>query len=478
MKILRDYQRAAVEASKNFKGYGGLIIAPTGSGKSLILSELCRNNKKIVVLAHRQELIKQNVIEFQELTGEPAGIWSASVGIKRIERVTFVQIQSGYTINFNADLVICDECHLIPAKSTAMYQKFLEKNTGQLIGLTATPYRMDIGHLVNGDSSLFSKVIYDIKYDYLVEQGYLAPLVYKSKAYLRNDSLNIRGNDLDLNKAGEEIEPKLELIINDVLKKRIGKTLWFCPTVGMAHQIAGVIDGMAVTGGIDRTQALADFKNGEIEHLTNVDILTTGFNQPDIETIVFLRPTKSTALFKQMLGRGTRLAPGKSSCLILDYTTNTECHGFLGDDKYPNAKGVSPEYKVCAYCETVIKIGTNPCPECGFKFEALPRGESKILDNLTTKSFDPDAEYVLDLKNLTASVYQKNNKTSIKVDFKVPGGTFSKWLPTQGYYLRKFLGGLDLGNGSNAIEAINNSKLPERVLAKKNGKYFEFLGFV
>lgn len=484
MKTLRDYQKSAVDATKNFTGTGGLIVAPTGSGKSLIIAEICKGTQKIVVMAHRAELIRQNAIEYQELTSEPVGIYSASVGQKSINRVTFAQIQSSYTIDFNADLIIVDEAHLVPKRDSSMYQRFLDKNkNATLLGLTATACRMDSGHLIQDEDSIFSKVIYDIKYNDLVSKGYLAKLIYKSPKGIDNNNLNVRGADLDLNLASEDLKPKLKKILEDALSKRVGKTLWFCPTVEMAHDVADAIGGIAVTGGIDRTDALEKFKTGEVQDLTNVDILTTGFNQPDIETIVFLRPTKSTGLFKQMLGRGTRLAPNKTSCIILDYTTNTECHGFLGDEFYYFRKTKSEDYKVCPICEGVVKITTKECDHCNYIWEVMPREtKSNILTSLNHVSYDPDQQYILELNYLRASTYysQNSGKYSVKVDFNVTGGTFSKWIPEHGYYMRKFLGKLNTSPNAfkSNIDQINDAQKPERVLARKNGKYFEFVDFI
>lgn len=488
MKTLRYYQAEAVESIKTFKGYGGLIVLPTGSGKSLVAAEICKNpDKKILVLAHRAELIKQNAEEFQELTGELPGIWAASLNERTERRVTFAMITSAYRRGFDVDLIIVDEAHLIPSRETSMYQQLLESsNAKQLIGLTATEHRTDIGHLVQGDKSLFSKVIYKAPYDKLVDEGYLAGIKYKSGVGINNSDINLKNGELDQLVASNNLQPKLASILIDATLKRKGRTLWFCPTVQMADHVALLVGGKSITGTTpNRDLILNDFKSGKVKDITNVEVLTTGFNEPKIETIVFLRPTQSTALFKQMLGRGTRLSEGKTNCLVLDYTTNTECHGFLGDDNYPNAKGVSPEYKCCLMCEEVIKVREKICPECGYEWESVPQGERRPLDNLKTVSHDPDQEYVLDLQDMTAVSYRsmKSNKNTIQIIFKVNGGKFSKWIPQRGFFTNQFLGKLEIDRNflvtpEAKIAAINNCNLPKRVLAKKKGKYFDFVDFV
>lgn len=479
IKTLRYYQEEAVNASLNFSGYGGLVVCPTGAGKSLILAEICkRTSGKVLVLAHRAELIDQNSKEFEE----DCGIYSASLDSKTTSRITFAQIQSAYNKKWDVDLIIVDEAHTIPTKQSSMYQTLLQGCNAQLLGLTATPYRMDSGHLVRGNDSLFSKVIYDIPYDQLVQEGYLAPLKYKAEKGIDNNDFKLKTGEIDQKEVVAKLEPKLEAILIDVRLKQIGQTLWFCPDVQFAYKVAREVNGKVIEANTqNRLEIIEDFKNCKFQNLVNVDVLTTGFNAQNIETIVFLRPTKSTSLFKQMLGRGTRLYPGKNSCLILDYTTNTECHGFLGDNTYPNKKQKSKDYKICPYCEEVVKLGTKVCEECGWVWAVVVRGERKPLDSLSIEAFEPDAEWMLDLRSMDAEFYtSKQGNKMIRVRFKVKGGSFDKYVMNN-FYGKQFLGKLGIrnpGTYQNAIELINNCEKPSRVLARKNGKYFEWVDFL
>jgi len=488
---LRDYQTNAVDAIKNFSGYGGLIVLPVGAGKSLVIAELCKVCRgSVLVLAHRQELIQQNSDEFYNHTkdefgvGEEFGIWSASLNQKTKKRVTFAQIQSAYREPWQVDLIIIDEVHLLPPKDTSMYQQILKNDHKQLIGLTATPHRLDVGHLCRGENPLFSKVVYEAKYDELVEQGYLSSLVYKQNDGVVNSDFNIQAGEIKLSQVEEKLDKKLETILVDALSKKKGKALWFCPTVNIANQVARAIGGEVITAETENRDIIIDsFKKGQIKDLVNVDVLTTGFNVPDIETLIFLRPTTSTALFKQMLGRGTRLADNKISCHVLDYTTNTLVHGFLGDDNYPNGKGVSKDYRVCPNCAEINKYKEIYCTCCEYEFPKIERVKSNPIKNLKTFIFETDKEYVLKVESIYAEMYFNtfNEKYSIKISIKTSAGTIYKYLPIMGYYKRIFLAKLGLKQAETVMKDIDNInkllELPKNVIVAKPDKWISFVDF-
>ena len=486
---LRPYQNEAVNAlldSYRQGVYGGLVVLPTAAGKSLVLAELCRRlpAKRILVLAHRQELVQQNAGEYFKLTGETPGVWSASLGAWRKERVTFAQIQSAYKQTWPVDLVLIDESHLLSRNESSMYHQILDNCNGALLyGLTATPYRLDSGHLLQGEDALFTSIVYEAHYNDLHEQGFLAGLTYKNPTCaVDNDEFNLRGGEI--NQDAVELElvrtDKLSKIVADVQEKTTtrSKCLWFCPTVEIAKQVTDRVQGTLITAD---TQNRADVIAGDWKHLINIETLTTGFNYPAIDCIVFIRPTKSTALFKQMLGRGTRNSPGKESCLVLDYTTNTLCHGFLGDEYYTNSKKKRNDKKKCPACNTVMELGINPCDACGYKWLA-PSGERKPLAGVGVTAFDPEKEQnIVDVKDWTVEKYFSMNsqKESLKVTFKCAGiGKVCKWFVPYGFYTRRFLQqvGGKMGTLSELVTQSASWKMPSRIIVTRNDKgYFNMV---
>jgi DNA repair protein RadD len=477
---LRPYQNEAVAALvDSFQSglYGGLLIAPTGAGKSLYLAEIANRlkDKKILVLAHRQELISQNAKEFYNLTGEIPGVWSASLDQKTVRRVTFAQIQSAYRQSWPVDIVLIDEAHCLSSNESSMYQQILDKTNGALLyGLTATPHRLDTGHLVRGQDALFTKTIHETFYNDLVEQGYLAPLIYKtSDCGVSNSDFQNRGKDINQEQVEISLEGKLDRIIADVESKTINrkKVLWFCPTVKIATELSQKISGTLITA---ETENRAAAILGDWKHLINVEVLTTGFNYPAIDTIVFLRPTKSTALFKQMMGRGTRKAPGKENTLILDYTTNTLCHGFLGDNDYPNAKGRKKDYKVCKACGEITKLEQKECPACGFVWLTKPRATGDPLSGVLEESVDPDnAEQIVPVKSWSAVSYlSMSGKTSLQITFNTTAGKIKKWLPPYGFYSKRFLAqvGGKLGTVTQMEKDFPSWKKPDALIVTRNDK--------
>ena len=486
---LRPYQNEAVNAlleSYQRGVYGGLVVLPVGSGKSLLIAEICARlpDKRILVLAHRQELVSQNHAEYFKLTGESAAIWAASLNKKEKGRITFAQIQSAYKEKWEVDLILCDESHCIPTKDSSMYRTILDNCNGALLyGLTATPYRLDSGHLLQGEDALFTSVVYEAHYNELQEAGYLAPLVYRNPTCaVDNDQYAMKGGEIDPNAVETDLirTDKLGKILHDVKERTSNrkKCLWFCPTVEIARQVTDRIQGTLVTAD---TQDRASVIAGDWKHLVNVEVLTTGFNYPSVDCLVFIRPTKSTALFKQMLGRGTRNTEGKANCLVLDYTTNTLCHGFLGDEYYTNSKKKRNDKKKCPACSTVLELGVNPCDACGYTWLGNT-GERKPLAGVGVTAFDPEeSQKVVDVKSWTIEKYFSMNskKESLKVTFSCPGiGKVCKWFVPYGFYTRRFLQqvGGKMGTLSELVTQSASWKMPARIIVTKNDKgYFNMV---
>lgn len=424
MITLRPYQEAAIEAVFEYwKSEAGnpLIELATGLGKSLVVAEMCRRllrdypTMRILMAVHVRELVRQNFEELRRLWPDaPVGIYSAGLGSRDTHhRIVFGSVQSIFR---KADalsprhLVIIDEAHLVPSAGDGMYLTLLDGLRQhypnlKVLGLTATPYRLDSGRLDQGENRIFDRIVYSYGVGPGVEDGYLSPLTAKSGA-VEIDVANVarRGGEFvpaALNAAANRSDI-VARAVDDVIARGQDRRSWllFCSGVDHAHAVCEAlrergINAACVTGdtpGDERDRIVADFKAGRIRALTNAQVLTTGFNAPAVDLIALLRPTLSTGLYVQMMGRGTRKADGKENCLVLDYAGNIRRHGPVdairvkGQGK-AKAKAEDPakvdvnevRAKECPMCAAIVAIATRECPDCGHVF-APPKHEDRPDD--------------------------------------------------------------------------------------------------
>lgn len=404
---LRYYQREAVDATWNFlytrEGHP-LIALPTGTGKSLVVATLAEEAvvrygaQGIVMLTHRQELVSQNAQQLLRYwPTAPVGIVSSGLRKQEYGRtITFAGIQSIFRSPEKmgvVNLCLVDEAHLVPEKDGTMYRAFFGKLLDvnpymRIVGLTATAYRTGLGLLTMG--GVFTDVCYDLtsrdNFNRLLREGFLAPLVPReTSTELDVSGVAVRG--------GEFVESALQSAVDKegVTKAaveeavRLGenrrKWLVFASGVEHAEHIAQALNergvpAAVVTGKLEskqRLKTLADFKSGKLRALVNNNVLTTGFDAPDLDLIVMLRPTLSTALHVQMLGRGTRPCEGKRDCLVLDFARNTPRLGPINDPVLPRKKGEKsvngkPPVKVCDSCGAYNHTRAAICADCGAIF--------------------------------------------------------------------------------------------------------------
>ena len=412
---LRWYQQEACEAVWNHLKLGQaagnpVICLPTGAGKSLCIAELCRAavqdyGGRVMVLAHRKELLEQNAAKVQALLPFPVGLHSA--GLRRFsmdDDVIVAGIQSVFRkpeVFGRRHLCIIDEVHLVPKDGEGMYRTFLENLREvnpklRLAGLTATPYRTGEGSVCSGDG-MFQRIAYNAELRRLIGEGFLCELTSTvALASVDTSGLHIR--------AGEFIASETERLFGgdnvgracgEIVAKCAGRksVMVFCSGVGHAKDVSEKIESLSrervglVTGessSLERGSALADFKAGRLRWLVNVDVLTTGFDAPCVDGIAVLRATASPGLFAQICGRGLRTFPGKADCLVLDFGENIKRHGPLDSPDYGKrsarrAAGFDrtddEPGKVCPGCDEKVAPATKVCP-CGFKFPVNHEGEA------------------------------------------------------------------------------------------------------
>lgn len=404
---LRPYQEAALDALFDYlaeKGGSPLVDLATGTGKSLVMAELTRRvlraylDKRVMVITHVKELIQQNHDEFLKIWTSPgrAPIGIHSAGLKSrdvLQRVIYAGIQTAHrnAASFGRiDLLLIDEAHLVPVKTATMYGRFIAELKARnpdlrVAGFTATPYRLTTGRLDQGDGALFDEIIFTYGIADGVRDGYLSRLITKAT----ETGFDLTGVG---KRGGEYIENQLQAAVDkeETTRRAIAEAVaygrdrrsWlaFCSGVEHAFHVRDEIRRRGftcetVTGATpsgERDRILRDFKSGRIRCVTNNSVLTTGFNAPGVDMIMALRPTASPGLYVQMMGRGTRNAPGKTNCLVLDFARLISTHGPV-DDVRPRDRskggGVAP-MKACPSCMTMMYSSIMLCPECGHIFPA------------------------------------------------------------------------------------------------------------
>ena len=387
------------------------VVLPTGAGKSLcvagFIDETLRlwPDTRILVLTHQKELVEQDARALHRLLPDLSiGIYSAALRSKDLSQpVTFASIQSIYRKSgLFWNVILVDECHLINNDDEGMYRTFLKNSCRRVIGFTATPYRMGQGYLTD-EGGLFSALISEVSILDLQNMGYLAKLRSKGTfTKLDCSDLHLRGGEF----IESEMQERLDVYgTNEAIADEIVKSaayynrhhiLVFCAGIEHARHISELLSekGMSSSdingtmGMEQREDILYRFTHGEITALTNTQLLTTGFDYPDIDMICMLRPTMSPGLYSQELGRGLRLKsednPNKD-CLVLDFAGNVQRHGPLAYVAPPSRKGeggsgVAP-CKECPECLEIVPASTRVCPACGYEF---PK------DDMTWILFDGD----------------------------------------------------------------------------------------
>jgi DNA repair protein RadD len=409
---LRDYQQRSIDMLYDWLSNNAgnpCMVLPTGAGKSHIVAALCKDavqnwpDTRVLMLTHQKELITQNAEKMREhWKGSPMGIYSASLNKKELgEPITFAAIQSVAKRSKqlgHVDLIIVDECHLISHKEQGGYRTLINElmtinPSLRVVGLTATPFRLGHG-LITDKPALFDALIEPVSIEELIAKKHLAWLSSKpTKQKLDVTGVHKRG--------GEYIESELQAavdtfdnnanVVDEVIEfARLAERkhwLFFCAGVDHAEHIRkmlierGVI-AECVTGKTTnsaRDRILREFKEGKIQALTNANILTTGFDAPNIDLIALLRPTMSASLYVQMCGRGLRVKEHTDYCLVLDFAGVVNELGPITNVRIPSKSGSGngePPVRLCAVCSEIVHISVPICPCCGTPF---PPSVEKLL---------------------------------------------------------------------------------------------------
>ena len=338
---LRDYQREAVSAIEREWHEGRdrtLLVQATGTGKTVVFGQVARDiadsGKRVLVLAHREELLNQAADKLGGMYGLECGLEMANShdngapvllgSVQTIGRgnrlATFAPDEFG--------AIIVDEAHHTLADSYMRIIKHFE--LAYLLGVTATPDR--------GDKKALAKVYDSIAYEYglaqAVNDGYLCRIIAKTVP-LKIDARDLREShgDYTLGSAGNVVSSYLDDIADAIAREASDRhVVVFLPLVQIAKEMADALNARGMSAeeidgdSADRAEILARFERGETQVLCNAMLLTEGWDCPICDCVVVLRPTKIRALYAQMVGRGTRLAPGKDHLLLLDFLWMTGEH--------------------------------------------------------------------------------------------------------------------------------------------------------
>lgn len=385
------------------------VSVATGGGKTWILSSLVETfvgkGKRCITITHVKELIKQLSSAASQLH-IPHGIYAASLSRKETHFMyTIAQIQSCYKNMISHgqyDVVFVDECHLINNDNEGMYQTALKalyamNNNVRIIGLSATPFRMDSG-LIYGEGKMFDACVAHISMRQLIDEKYLTPIVGKNADTSFDDSkLHLRGGEF----IPGEIEDlmadsvKVSRAIRDFLGHASSRNRTILFSSGNKHSRM-LVDELRLLGEsadwisgehtkTEREEVLEQHRTGKIKHLVNCGVLTTGYDDPEIDTIGMFRPTRSPVLVLQCAGRGLRLHTSKQSCLFLDYGGCLAHFGPLDliektvkEKKAAKGAGGAPT-KTCPQCANVVFASTLMC-ECGYKWTRNLNHEERACD--------------------------------------------------------------------------------------------------
>ncbi|NGZ12993.1 DEAD/DEAH box helicase [Vibrio aestuarianus] len=388
MYTLRPYQSDSVKAVIHYfrkHSTPAVIVLPTGAGKSLVIAELARLAKgRVLVLAHVKELVEQNHAKYEGY-GLQGGIFSAGLGRKETEQqVVFASVQS-VVRNLDAfknqfSLLVIDECHRVPDEKSSSYQKVIshltQLNPGiKVLGLTATPYRLGMGWIYqyhtrgqvrSEEPRFFRDCIFELPIRYLLDEEFLTPARMIDAPVLSYDFSQLkptntgRYKEAELDMVIEQSKRATPQIVEQIIHLAQQKqgVMVFAATVRHAQEIVQLLpkEQTAIVIGDtptpERDAIIQQFKQRKIKFLVNVSVLTTGFDAPHVDLIAILRPTESISLYQQIVGRGLRLSPGKTECLILDYAGNNY------DLYQPEVGEPKPDPN--------SEIITIPCPACGF----------------------------------------------------------------------------------------------------------------
>ena len=403
MLNLRKYQKEAVQAIRKQweEGYfKTLLVLPTGCGKTIVFAkvteECVREGKRVLILAHRGELLDQAADKLYKTTGIRSSLEKAeSSCLDSWYRVTVGSVQTlmreKRLAQFDPDyfdVIIIDEAHHCISDS---YQRILNYfSDAQVLGVTATPDRGDMKNL----GSVFESLAYEYTLPKAIKEGYLSPIkAVTIPLKLDLTGVSTQAGDFKASDIDTALDPYLYQIAEEMknyCKNR--KTVVFLPLVKTSQKFREILNekgfiAAEVNGNSeDRAQVLADFDEGKYNVLCNSMLLTEGWDCPSVDCIIVLRPTKVRGLYCQMVGRGTRLCEGKKDLLLLDFLWHTERHELC-----------RPAHLICENEEVARKMTENLSENAGCPTD-LEQAEKQASEDVVAQREESLAKTLSEMK--------------------------------------------------------------------------------
>lgn len=383
---LRKYQEEARKAVQREWDDGRkrtLLVLPTGCGKTIVFSKIIedrvRLGERVLVLAHRSELLEQASDKLKTATGLGTALEKAeSTSIGSWFRVVVGSVQtlqrekrlSQFPPDYFDTIVIDEAHHAISDGYQRVLQHFEDAN---VLGVTATPDRTDKQNL----GKYFDSLAYEYSLIDAIKSGYLSKITALTVPLTLDISkVSMSAGDFKASEVGTALDPYLEQIADEMVKQCADrKTVVFLPLVKTSKKFRDILNkkgfkAAEVNGeSEDRAEILEDFDKGKYNVLCNSMLLTEGWDCPTVDCVVVLRPTKSRSLYSQAIGRGTRLAPGKENLLILDFLWHTERHELC-----------RPAHLITDSPEVAKKMVENMAEQTNQQFELLEAEETASKD--------------------------------------------------------------------------------------------------
>ena len=415
MITLRPYQNNAVADVRNcyVANYRApLLVLPTGGGKTIVFAHIAATSaargKRVVILVHRIELLRQTYEKLQQ-----AGVRVGLINPNYTPDITApVQVASVQTLGrrldflraFNPDLIVIDEAHHATAGT---WRKCIEEvPTARILGVTATPCRGDGKGLGIQAGGIFDQLVLGPSVQQLIDMGFLVkPIVYAPAERLDLSGIKIKMGDYDKHEI--EIRVDKPTITGDAVAhyRKLcsgAPAVVFCISIRHAEHVASEFRvagyrAHAVDGSMDddqRKRILAGLGNGQVQVVCSCDLISEGTDIPAIACAILLRPTQSTGLYLQQVGRALRPSPGKPHAIILDHVGNCLIHGMPEDDREWDLEGIKKKKKRKGDDGPTIPVRQCPscyamhhpaplCPVCGHQYEVDDRNVQQVDGELT-----------------------------------------------------------------------------------------------
>ena len=400
---LRKYQQESINSIQEEWNNGRkrtLLVLPTGCGKTVVFTklteEMVKQGKRVLILAHRTELLEQASDKLFKITGlktalEKAdstaiGSWCrVSVGsvqtLQRDKRLN--QFPKDYW-----DVIIVDEAHHILSDGYMKVMKHFD--VANVLGVTATPDRSDMRNL----GSYFDSLAYEYSLVQAIKEGYLSKIkALTIPLSLDLSNVGMSAGDFKASDVGTALDPYLEQIADEMVKQCADrKTVVFLPLVKTSQKFCDILNAKGfraaeVNGeSKDRAEVLEDFEKDRYNVLCNSMLLTEGWDCPSVDCVVVLRPTKVRALYSQMVGRGTRLHPGKEELLLLDFLWHTERHELC-----------RPAHLICETPEVAQKMVENMEEQTGVMLD-LEDMEVKAAEDVVAQREEALAKQLAEMR--------------------------------------------------------------------------------